>query len=312
VNSRKLIIFEGPDGGGKTTVSQSMAKVFDAERIHLGSFGRVRDGLARLYAEAMMPAVMGHSDVVLDRSWLSEIPYGRAFRNGADRIGTTGRRLLERLAFRCQVVVVLMLPPFEVVAETFRRRSNQEMLDNTDQLREVYDWYENDWKTDLPHIRHDYTVGDDHFMELKEEIEGILSLQRAHPLGTSSAGPIHAPVLVISDGFSRHNDGDTLYQWPFGALSGAGCSRWLARKLDEAGISEASLCWVNSDAADDVLRAMSEEGRSGVVSLGPKAEARLTQLQIRGTSFVHPQAWRRYNGGGAPYPLIDHLKELVA
>ena len=81
--SAKLTIFEGPDGGGKTTAAEKYAKETGAQYVHFGPLPHVKDSLARVYVEAMMPAILGLQDVVFDRSWLSEIPYGTAFRGGA-------------------------------------------------------------------------------------------------------------------------------------------------------------------------------------------------------------------------------------
>ena len=310
--SSEIIIFEGPDGGGKTTTAKALAEVMKAKYMHLGSFSGVWQNLPNMYVEAMMPAVQGLSCVVLDRSWLSEVPYGRAFRGGADRIGVESRRMLERLAMRCPVVVVKMFPPFETIVETFKRRRHVEMLDNEAQLRIVHDWYKDGWTTDLPTIDHDYTdEGAGGFSRLLEKIIETLRPQIAHRTSSPTAGPMLAPVLLVGDNFTNHQDGDSLYQWPFGALSGGGCSRWLTRQLATAGIPESDLCWVNADAESDVIRNMAGLDRRAIIALGHNAKIRMDDLQIRAECVQHPQYHRRFQSG-APYDLISRLKELTA
>ena len=80
--SKKLTIFEGVDGSGKTVAAKRYADEICARYIHFGPFTRVTDGLARMYAEAMLLAVIGYQNVVFDRSWLSEGPYGLVMRGG--------------------------------------------------------------------------------------------------------------------------------------------------------------------------------------------------------------------------------------
>lgn len=309
--SKRLIIFEGPDGGGKTTLSNSVAATLGARRTHLGPFSNVKHSLAQMYVEAMMPAVLGLSDVVLDRSWMSEVPYGRAFRAGRDRIGPEQRRMLTRLAYRCQVVVVRALPPFKTIVETFKRRRHQEMLNDEAQLRQVYDWYLDEWKPGLPTFAHDYTKGSDQFDRLMQNIDGMLSIQTPHPTFVPSAGPLDAPILLVGEGFAKHKDGDSLYQWPFGALSGGGCSRWLAHLMEEAGIPEGRLCWVNADAGVHCLHFLTKIERRAIIALGAEAKTMLDSMQVSSEDYHHPQYHRRFCSG-EPYLLIERLKELTA
>src|SRR5882757_4772670 len=102
-----LTIFEGPDGSGKTTAAKAFAAEMGARYVHLPQFKRVTTGLPRMYLEAMLPALLGYQDVVMDRCWLSEVPYGRVFRDGADRVGEISRHMLERVALRAGALVVL-------------------------------------------------------------------------------------------------------------------------------------------------------------------------------------------------------------
>ena len=312
--SKRLIIFEGPDGGGKTTLSNSVSAVLGARRVHLGPFKSVKANLAALYVEAMMPAILGLSDVVLDRSWLSEVPYGRAYRAGRDRIGPEARRMLTRLAYRCQVVVVRTLPPFEVLVETFKRRRHQEMLHDEAQLRQVYDWYRDEWDPGLPTFAYDYTETNAMsagFEGMMVKIDGMLSVQMPHPTFLPSAGPLDAPILLVGEGFANHRDGDPLYQWPFGSLSGGGCSRWLSRLLVENGIPEGRLTWINADAGEHALRFMTKIKRRTVLALGNEARDALDAIGIPCETFTHPQYHRRFLAD-TPYNLIARLKELVA
>lgn len=305
--TKQLIIFEGPDGGGKSTAIKLISAVGVLDTIHHGPYKRVTHGLARLYAESMVPAAMGHVRTLLDRSWLSEPIYGRVFRQGQDRLGEVHRRHLERLAWRCNAVVINCLPPWEVVLDSFRSRRGQEMLTSENQLREVYNGYKHlDQMTSLPVVRFDYTMCD------IADLVSYLPLNSRHPVSINSAGNINAKVVLVGDEFGERKNDDGLYQWPFSSFSNAGCSAWLTRQLIQAGISEDQLCWVNANqltedfATDSILR-----GKT-IIALGDNAAHRLLPMnQIGGYHVVpHPQFWKRFHTK-KPYPLIELLRSLI-
>ena len=141
VQSGLLTIFEGADCTGKTTLAKAYAAATGAVYHHHGPYpGLDGSALAKAYAISMLPALTGASDVVLDRCWLSEVPYGRAFRDGANRIGRRAA-LLERLAARCAALVVVMRPPWKVVRNGWEARKGAEYLDSVEQLRKVHAHY---------------------------------------------------------------------------------------------------------------------------------------------------------------------------
>jgi len=107
---KRLTIFEGCDGSGKSTAAAKFAEEHGAKLVHFPALPRVTNNLARMYVEAMLPALLGYQDVVFDRCWLSEEPYGTAFREGQDRLGVVSVRMLERLAFRCGLLWFVVIP----------------------------------------------------------------------------------------------------------------------------------------------------------------------------------------------------------
>ena len=293
--SCRLTIFEGPDGSGKSTAAKVFAETTGAKYVHFPALPRVSRNLGRMYVEAMLPALLGYQDVVFDRCWLSEMPYGVAFREGRDRLTDASRRMLERLAMRCGAVVVRCQPAWETVKKTYLSRKHREMLDNDGQLKTVYDLYA-EQGTDLPELVYDYT---------KEPVLRQLLVDgarmRPHPLDLASAGNWDGRVVLIGEAFAERKDNDAWYQWPFASFSGEGCSQWLAEKLGLIEVGEDQILWLNSDQDLSVLYDLKPER---IIALGNQAYDQLYRLKIAAATVPHPQAWKRFNHGQR-YPLLD-------
>lgn len=294
--SKKLTIFEGPDGSGKSTTARRYAEQTGAKYVHFPALPRVNRNLARMYVEAMLPAVLGYQDVVFDRSWLSEMPYGLAFREGFDRMAYASRRMLERLALRCGVVVVMCDPGWKVVRENFMARKHLEMLDNDTQLKTVYDLYAKQ-RTDLPVVTYNYRgEHGEHLPELLMEAERTIK----HPLDLATAGNWQAEYVLIGEAFAERKDLDAWYQWPFASFSPEGCSQWLTSQLP---VGEDKLLWVN---ADQDLSFLYELSSKKVIALGSAAYSQLYKLKIAATQVPHPQHHKRFDTS-KQYQLIELL-----
>lgn len=158
---KTLTIFEGPDGSGKTTAAKTYAESVCAIYVHFPAYPEITDNeLARVYLRAMESLVVEQRDVVFDRSWLSERPYGSVFRNGLYRLGENTQGTLEDIAKVFDTVVILCDPGLEVCLNNYRTRKNLEMLDNEDQLAAVHKaYYEID--TTLPFAVYNYKADGD-------------------------------------------------------------------------------------------------------------------------------------------------------
>lgn len=298
--SCRLTIFEGPDGGGKSTAAQSFAEATGARYVHFTSLPRVGKNLGRIYVEAMLPALLGYQDVVFDRCWLSEMPYGIAFREGKDRLTTASRRMLERLAMRCGAVVVRCQPPWEVVKANYLSRKHIEMLDNEHQLKTVYDLYA-EQATDLPELVYDYTKED--LLTIPKLVNDVERRRfTRHPLDVASAGNWDAKIVLVGEAFAERKDCDAFYQWPFGSFSNEGCSQWLTDQLDLIEVGEDELLWVNADQDLSILYDLSPNQK--IVALGGVAYGQLYRLKIMASMVPHPQVWKRLNNKQR-YPLLD-------
>lgn len=218
--TKNITIFEGPDGGGKSTLASRYAFETKAMYVHFPQLPDVSEMLARCYIEAMMPALLGHQDVVLDRCWLSEKPYGDVFRNGEYRLQPNAENVLERLAMRCGAVVVMCMPEFQTISNNWSVREEIEMLDDLNQLRFVYDEYQK-VTTSLPSFKYDYTSED--FFDSR-----MINPYRMHnhPLNVKASGNLYAKKVVLADWSYDQDDCDSFKSWPMCQISDHGCREY--------------------------------------------------------------------------------------
>lgn len=301
---KQVTIFEGPDGGGKSTLAQRFAAETKARYVHFHNLPDVGEDLPRFYVEAMLPALLGYQDVVLDRCWLSEKPYGDAYRSGNLRFGQATSRMLDRLAMRCGAAVVLCLPDLTTCLKHFNSRRGVEMLDDEAQLTRVYHTYSEETLTHLPIYVHNYQLEQNPLWE-----SALLKRIRTppHPVHVHTAGNLDARVVLVGEAFGNHKACDPLYQWPFASFSGQGCARWLTETLEFADIREDELMWMNADQLNKHTTFGLEQS---VIALGSEAGKALSRYDHDHLLVEHPQFWKRFRAAD-PYRLIGIIKELL-
>ena len=107
-----IIILEGPDGGGKTTLAETLrAQLQSNGMTHVIKHGPYKgvqsEDLCKIFFRSMSQALTYDDHVIMDRSWLSEPIYGNVYRKGENRVDMPRRRMLERVALSRGAVVVL-------------------------------------------------------------------------------------------------------------------------------------------------------------------------------------------------------------
>ena len=136
----KIVILEGPDGGGKTTLAKELvARGFDY--FHDGLPPSGRDNVA-YYTWILEQAGKRDKNSVFDRLWLGERIYGPVAR-GIDTIGDEGQNVMLDLHKKLGVKMFLCLPPFPVVMINYRSKLKDPLdyLQSADLLTEVYHRY---------------------------------------------------------------------------------------------------------------------------------------------------------------------------
>ena len=160
-----MIILEGPDGGGKSTLAARLHRDYDYAIVKTGPPALDEDTTAA-YLSALYTALARPGLTIFDRLHLGEAIYGPLLRS-TDRMGASGLKVIERAIAENGVRLIICVPPWEILMAGWR--SKYDLLKNETQLRYVYEAYLGH-AVRLDIIPHDWTAPDAE-ERIKEMIE---------------------------------------------------------------------------------------------------------------------------------------------
>lgn len=142
MTTQPIVILEGIDGSGKTTLAAKLAKALQAFHVHHGTYrGTKPTQLVDVYRASLRPALLGYAPVVLDRAWYSEPIYGAVFRNGANRLSQMDVELLEALMRTAPSLVVVMHLTLDEAWASVSGRLADELPQHRQQLQTLHSLY---------------------------------------------------------------------------------------------------------------------------------------------------------------------------
>lgn len=329
IQRRGIILLEGPDCSGKTTLARHLVDHHGARYIHCRrdrNIWRLQTAALRLTIEWAQTQL-----VVLDRHWISECIYGRVFRGGS--AFPHSARSMHRMLERFGALTVLCLPPVEWVVEQHAERHARGGEDFPS-VREVATRYHDlAYGSIIRPLDGDYVeelsarggVGEHGGWALydasrviasrnpkgvtEREARRLLNLLDRRVAGirpffysnalSNLAGRVahnggqEEPLTVLIG--DRVSDPRCAVTWPF--YSNTGSSEYLNKQLQLAGIPESRIALVNGwDPGGAVtltaIQKMRPEAR--FVALGTRAEESMGSDFKLHARIRHPQAARRF------------------
>lgn len=138
-----MIIVEGPDGAGKTTLVRELSREFGlkihpkGERVDGPDGPPKQDERERVW-EPIGQMVTGNSPVeIYDRLFFSELVYGPIWR-GETKLTPDEERMVQQTLKVFKVPVIFCLPPVEVCADNSKDSTHNLVMPT---IREVYEKY---------------------------------------------------------------------------------------------------------------------------------------------------------------------------
>lgn len=243
-----ITIVEGPDCTGKSTLIKN---VFGeaAASWHFGPPG-VRGAWVE-YLSALSDAAIiikewdNDQDVaecnrnyVLDRFIYGELIYPKVVKRPST-LDLIKVRMLERVLLAQQAIVVFCMTRQDLALELWRERQDTEFLQKEQQFLEAYTlWNEllGCGNIQLPYIMYDLE------RTSYESIKTAARMQRAPENKGPGIGMYRTSSIVLVG--EQVNPNVDTNDWPFVAEDGS--SYWLTQQLEELGVPENKLYWVNA------------------------------------------------------------------
>lgn len=142
-----VIVLDGPDASGKSTLAEQFKKDCDAEVIHL-TWNTNLDSTMDTYMIGVLLHAMELAKtklVVIDRLWLSELIYADVFRGGTSypKLYTQCLELLSTQNF----VQVICLPEEKTWLDTYKKMCNEreELYGDDNRMNAIYGLYHSLW-----------------------------------------------------------------------------------------------------------------------------------------------------------------------
>lgn len=132
-----MIILEGPDGAGKSTLADSLARELDLNILKMTINGgqSATEYLQKLQCDG----------VVMDRCWISEQIYSDIF-GREPRLDADKCEWLTDVCADSNIPIVIVLPPLQLVIARLIKRGDEheEVIDNIEEIyRRYVDWVDN-------------------------------------------------------------------------------------------------------------------------------------------------------------------------
>jgi len=294
-----LLLLEGPDGGGKTTLAKS---VFSHLRyVHNGPL-TTTDPTEMFWEQLRNLVPNDGTSVVVDRSWPSEMIYGR-LANRPVVFDRAADRMFQRVLLGEGGTTIICLPDEQRCREVWRARADRglELLTKDEDFAQMYQFYRG-WLDANRDVAAHWDYGSMSTGDLLCQV-GYRRYPRCPP---GVLGSQMAKVLVVGEQANVKRQPAWAAGMPF--VSPGGSSKTITQWLDEMGLGEHQLCWTNALGPSGIQSnpAVIQELPCvvAILALGLTAASWAEQARrfartrkITLCPATHPAAWTRFRAG---------------
>lgn len=302
-----LILVDGMNIANRSAVAKEILGRMDPEQVEFYQCADVQ--LPHMYVRMMRDVLDRRKSAVIESSWRDQ--YVLAALGHPAKMHRAFTRMLDRLAFGCGGVSAYCYADGRTYAKNLPEGNSYQALEPM--ILKMHDAWEDLSFMGFPMIY--INTSDDGFKTdvdaMMERLDIISGYNVGPGIGNWNPGKV---VLLVGD---RHGPSIQPYRVDmniaFCDMAKAGSSYWLSEQLEEAGIQEQHLYWINAFDQDGAPTDPTFVGLLqpvAVLTLGDSAARWCDGNQIRCEQFTHPQYHKRFQHN-TPYPMIARLKELV-
>ena len=278
-----MIIIEGPDGAGKTTLANEFVKL-GFEYRHEG-VPKPGTDMFEWYTQQLLSVELGQN-VVFDRLLLSEWVYGHVVRERS-AITFHQLRLLLRLFYASAGVMIMCSTDEDVIIDNWRKRKGVEYVQQEAQLKAINTRY-NSLFTELSPDLEIYNI------KLWAPIEfAAIVRNRYAPIFYRLGGVLGRPKPAYQIVGERSLEERDLVFYSDNKSAG-----FLSECLWDAGYKESELSFINAQDHDgmpnDIFYPWRELKRPVVIALGKIAEQTCINQGVPHLALSHPQYVKRF------------------
>lgn len=287
-----LIILEGPDGAGKSTLAARISELTGAKLLHKGP--PERDLISEYTLDLQWYRPGSGVDVVCDRWHLGEEVYGPLLRGEEGFPRPVFHHVEKTLEVRGALVGALN-PPLKVLRERLESRGDE--LVKAEHLRPIYEGYRSAYrlsqlpKITLPDRQLDLDFAADLLIRSARHLEEIYT--RVNPYLTY-AGNAHPRWLLLGDERNR-NSGEPPHDAAF-TPAPATSGHYLLGSLPNSVLWGCGVANASEEPVEELWRIL---GKPATLALGRNSAQECLEAGIKFGVVPHPQFVRRFHHSAA-------------
>ena len=277
-----LIVLEGVDKAGKSTLAQELQKLLKWPVIH---FGKPGPNPADEYGVFLK---QNKGNYILDRFYVGELIYAPLLRN-KHSLTATQKTTIERLCRSRGTVLIHVAPDYKIIEKRLNQLGDD--MINNEQNKKAYNMFHEVMPFVNIQIKCKWDGTGSVNNIAKEIVNDLLKRQEDYELAqnycTGIGTTMGKKIVLIGEKLNKK------VSWLGFPFDNGSASEFLQQCLPFH--YEKYVYAVNSDTIkEEEVRFLISTGPTSFISLGKKAEEKCDKLGINHKSIPHPQYWKRF------------------